>query len=103
MNVDFTDFRVILAFPTFKTLLIFAQTALKASGDLQKKLAEAKPIEAKIIEESSSATIAAKTVAALAVKGSSKIIAKIVNVEIWLPEDVITIALSNRLKIQKQH
>ena len=74
----FTDFRVVLAFPTIKALLYSASSAMKATNALQSKLAKNLPAEPKI-------TVKEET----AIKsGSLEIKGKIENVEVWLPEEV---------------
>ena len=82
INILFTDFRIILAFPTIKALMLFAASALLAFAPIQKKLIESENMPAKSISEVS-VKVAPPT------DQTTQVHALLQNIQVFVPENAL--------------
>ena len=82
INILFTDFRIILAFPTIKALMLFAASALLAFAPIQKKLIESENMSAKSIS-----VVSAK--AAPPTDQTTQVHALLQNIQVFVPENAL--------------
>ena len=96
INFLFSDFRIVLAIPTIRELILQAAQLLKATEEITSKLkGSSEPKQVQAIVQTNK-------------KGSMKLIGRLENIELWVPEDALNpdtvvtkLALSNDLEFEQ--